>query len=281
MAQSIRGTATYRERIALPPTAVFEATLEDVSRADAPADVIARTRAAPPPNPPIRFDIAYDPARIEANHRYVVRARIVVDERLMFTTDTVSPVLTAGNPNTVSLMLRRVSGERPKTTGSPSANPDSAVPLEKTYWKATELGGAPITSADPNREAHLVFEAEGRLAGSDGCNRLVGSYQLTGEAIKFGQLAGTQMACPDSGETERAFRAALGNAKRYRLIGGRLDLYDAAGTHVARFESRVGRSLRLSAERCARTGRNRMAAGQVPGRRRQDADAGRQDEVHH
>ena len=31
------GTATYRERIALPSAAVFEATLEEVSRADAPA----------------------------------------------------------------------------------------------------------------------------------------------------------------------------------------------------------------------------------------------------
>ncbi len=35
MAQSIQGTATYRERMAMPPAAIFEATLEDVSRADA------------------------------------------------------------------------------------------------------------------------------------------------------------------------------------------------------------------------------------------------------
>ena len=40
-AQTIEGTATYRERMALPKGAVFEATLEDVSRADAPAVVVA------------------------------------------------------------------------------------------------------------------------------------------------------------------------------------------------------------------------------------------------
>ena len=34
-AQSIRGTATYRERMALPPSAVLDVTLEDVSRAGA------------------------------------------------------------------------------------------------------------------------------------------------------------------------------------------------------------------------------------------------------
>lgn len=33
MAQSIHGTATCRERLLLPPSAAFEATLEDVSRA--------------------------------------------------------------------------------------------------------------------------------------------------------------------------------------------------------------------------------------------------------
>lgn len=52
-AQTIKGTATYRERMALPPAAVFEATIEDVSRADAPASVVARTRITSPGNPPM------------------------------------------------------------------------------------------------------------------------------------------------------------------------------------------------------------------------------------
>src|SRR4029434_1841710 len=38
----VKGTATYRERMALPPNAIFEATLEDVSKADAPAEVIGQ-----------------------------------------------------------------------------------------------------------------------------------------------------------------------------------------------------------------------------------------------
>jgi putative lipoprotein len=40
----VRGTVTYRERLALPPDAVFEATLEDVSRAYVPAEVLGRAR---------------------------------------------------------------------------------------------------------------------------------------------------------------------------------------------------------------------------------------------
>lgn len=43
---TVTGAATYRERMALSPGAVFEATLEDVSRADAPAVVVGQTRPA-------------------------------------------------------------------------------------------------------------------------------------------------------------------------------------------------------------------------------------------
>ncbi len=85
--------------MALPPAAVFEASLEDVSLADAPAKTIARTRVASPGNPPIAFTIAYDPARILPDHRYVVRARILVDDKLLFTTDTATPVITGRKPN--------------------------------------------------------------------------------------------------------------------------------------------------------------------------------------
>src|SRR3546814_3369922 len=38
----VRGSLTYRERIALPPGSVAEVTLQDVSRADAPSTILAR-----------------------------------------------------------------------------------------------------------------------------------------------------------------------------------------------------------------------------------------------
>jgi putative lipoprotein len=76
--QSIQGTATYRGRMALPAAAVFEALLEDVSRADAPAEIVARARTASPA--PISSTITYDPGKILPKHRYVVRARVLLDE---------------------------------------------------------------------------------------------------------------------------------------------------------------------------------------------------------
>lgn len=106
----VSGTATYRERMALPADAVFEATLEDVSRADAAAEVVASTRVASPAVP-ITFAIAADPARIDGKRRYVVRGRITLNGQLLFTSDTVYPVFGAGNVRRVdNMLLRRVGG---------------------------------------------------------------------------------------------------------------------------------------------------------------------------
>jgi putative lipoprotein len=235
LGQTIQGTATYRERMALPPAAVLEATIEDVSRADAPASVVARTRVAPPGNPPIAFTIAYDQAQILPNHRYVVRVRILVEDKLLFTSDVATPVITHGNPTSVSMTLRRVgAGQESASRGSPSP---SARPLEATYWRAVELAGRRTPMQDTKREAHLLFQAGGRVAGSDGCNRITGSYELKGDGITFGQMAGTQMACPDSADIERGVRAALTGASSWVIVGDRLELFDGAGARLAAFEA--------------------------------------------
>lgn len=228
IAQSIQGTATYRERIALHRGAVFEAVLEDVTRADAPAETIARTRMASPGNPPIAFTIAYDPSKIAPQHRYVVRARILVDDKPMFATDTTAPVITRGSPLNVSLMMRRVGG------GQTSPGSGGSKPLEGTYWKAIEPGGKPTPTQDPKREAHLQFRG-GRVSGSDGCNRLTSTYQLSGDRVAFRQMAGTQMACVNPSGTEGPFRDALKSATRLTVAGDRLELFDASGTRLAVF----------------------------------------------
>jgi putative lipoprotein len=245
MAQSIHGTATYRERLALPPSAAFEVTLEDVSRADAPADVLARTRLSPAGNPPIRFEISVDLARIRPDRRYAVRARIVDGDRLMFTSDASHPVLTQGHGTIVAIMMRRAGAgpSAPPGFPGPGGSPQSrsSRQLEKTYWKATELDGKPVPAAQSTREVHIILGGTGRVGGSDGCNRIIGSYTLSGDGIKFGALAGTQMACPDTVDTERGFRKALNGAARWSIAGDRLELLDATGGRLAQFEALEGR----------------------------------------
>ena len=238
MAQSIHGTATYRERIALPPTAAFEATLEDVSRADAPADVLARTRLTSAGNPPIRFEIPVDLTRIRPDRRYIVRARILDGDRLMFTTDASYPVLTQGHGTTVAIMLRRAaSGVSGFPAPSTSPQPRSSRALEKTYWKAIELDGKGVPAAESTREVYVLLDGSGRVSGSDGCNRIIGSYVQIGDAIKFSALAGTQMACPNTADTERGLRRALSGAARWSIAGDRLEFFDPTGARLAQFDA--------------------------------------------
>jgi uncharacterized lipoprotein YbaY len=112
MAGTLTGTATYRERIALPPEAVFEVLIEDIARADAPATVIGRQRLAPAGLPPFRFAIPYDDSAVSPRGRYTLRATARHRGELLFTTDTVTPVLD-GRPGPVKLLLVKVGAGKP------------------------------------------------------------------------------------------------------------------------------------------------------------------------
>jgi putative lipoprotein len=168
---AIEGTATYRERIALPPDAIFEATLEDTTRTG-PAQVLGQTRIEQPGDPPFHFTIKYDPTQIQPTHMYSVRGRITANGRLLFATQQANQVLTQGHGSEIGMMtLQRVQSAT-GPTGS------SAAPLQGTYWKLEAIGNQPVTAAERQREPHLIFSMEGdRLTGSGGCNRLAGSYR--------------------------------------------------------------------------------------------------------
>jgi uncharacterized lipoprotein YbaY/uncharacterized lipoprotein NlpE involved in copper resistance len=113
----ITGTATFRERALLPPGALFEAVLEDVSLADAPARQVDQVRIEAGTIPPIEFKLRYDPEAIDEDLSYAVRGRIVVDGRLIMTTDAAVPVLTLGAGSAVELLLVPVGATGPADGG--------------------------------------------------------------------------------------------------------------------------------------------------------------------
>ena len=99
------GSVSYRERIALTNQAELVVTLEDVSRQDVAATILASQHTADPGQVPIRFELEYDRDAIDPRMSYVVRARITDRGRLLFTTDTVVPVLTRGGGREAHLLL--------------------------------------------------------------------------------------------------------------------------------------------------------------------------------
>jgi heat shock protein HslJ len=61
-----------------------------------------------------------------------------------------------------------------------------AVVLEGTDWKLISLGGTPVQSSSKQQGPHLLLTAEShRVSGSGGCNRMEGSYELSGDNLTF------------------------------------------------------------------------------------------------
>ena len=110
-------------------------------------------------------------------------------------------------PSTVVLELeeRRLTG----CGGEPSDLLDGAE------WTVRSLAGKPL----PEEVSVTVdFLDDDRVAGSSGCNRFMGGYQLTGEGLSFGQIAGTRMACPEPQmQIEQRFLALLQDVNRFEI----------------------------------------------------------------
>jgi uncharacterized lipoprotein YbaY len=105
----VTGKVTYLQRIAMPPDAVLVVQLMDVSRADAPAEMLGEQRVGfEGRQVPIPFEIDYDPARIDQRHSYTIQARILVDGEPRFISSTAHPVITRGNPTTVEVVVTPV-----------------------------------------------------------------------------------------------------------------------------------------------------------------------------
>lgn len=109
-AATLTGTATYRERIALPPDSRLIVTISDVSLADAPSVTIAQTEMKTEGKQvPLAFSLSYDPARIEPRRSYAVSARILDGQgQLAWITDTRNTLPAPGQ----SIELRLVQVRR-------------------------------------------------------------------------------------------------------------------------------------------------------------------------
>lgn len=109
---TLSGTVTYRERMALPVNATITVRLQDISRQDVPALLLGETSlSAQGKSVPIPWTLEYDPDQVQERFSYAVRGEIRdAAGRLLWTTDTVHPVLTRGAPTDgVDILLRRVS----------------------------------------------------------------------------------------------------------------------------------------------------------------------------
>lgn len=112
----------------------------------------------------------------------------------------------------------------------------ATYPLDNTYWKLLTLNGKAVPRLD--KEAHIILQSQGKLVGSGGCNRLMGSWKQDGSKLQIGQVAGTRMACKGAAlGTESAMLKMLGQVASWRIHGEQLELLDAKGKLLAQLQA--------------------------------------------
>lgn len=110
-----------------------------------------------------------------------------------------------------------------KEARAPSQAP--AELLEET-WLAREIGREPVAGGG---QPTLRFTNDGRAGGSGGCNTYAAPVNIDGDAIAFGRLASTRMACePPLLDQEQKFFIALAGVRSFTLKGQQLTLLGTA-----------------------------------------------------
>ena len=114
------------------------------------------------------------------------------------------------------------------------------VGLEGTTWVLVSYGDP----SDPQAvlegsEITAEFDSvEGTVKGLAGCNSYFGNYEVDGNAITFGLLGATLMACLEPEgimQQESAYLAALDSAATYRIQGDKLEMRNADGAVALQF----------------------------------------------
>lgn len=106
--------------------------------------------------------------------------------------------------------------------------------LERSEWLAVEVSGK---TADDRTNSTLRFPDEGTVEGNSACNQFNATVKIDGNTISLGPITATERRCglPDD-DLEKAYLAALGEAKTWEIDINTLRLMDAGGKMLIRFK---------------------------------------------
>ena len=106
--QVLEGKVYYLEKKLLPPGAVLEITLENVSKQDVASTQMASVTQTIKGAPPYTFSLEYDAARIKPNMRYGLRAEVTSSDKLLMTsTEQIDPF--RNNQETINIKLSTIA----------------------------------------------------------------------------------------------------------------------------------------------------------------------------
>jgi heat shock protein HslJ len=172
------------------------------------------------------------------NELHAKRLFRIVDDRTLRPLDDFGREVSPDAPHG---LVRSPSFEPVEGLVIPSAGgAGERLSLDGTPWTLTHLGTDVVSPIDaPTTMPFLeVRPATGQFSGSDGCNRLVGTFAQNGPSLTFSVGAVTRISCPAGGEVSRAFSNALAATRSWRIRAHQLELVGDAGQIVARLAPR-------------------------------------------
>ncbi|MDP1687149.1 YbaY family lipoprotein [Hydrogenophaga sp.] len=228
-ALTVAGSARFEAATALPPNALLEVSVVDVSRADGHAFPLARSVGPASGTQPLRFSLPVDGRQVQERGSYSVRAEVLVDGKALFVTDRAYLVLGHSGTTTADVVLRPVD-TRAAAVGQK---------IENVRWVLVSLDGQPLPPT-PGSMPHFTLNTSGlRVTVFGGCNELAGTYRLNGQALEMLRGPRRQLqVCAQDMERERAFLFALATTEQWTMDGQRLRLLDRLGAQVALLEAR-------------------------------------------
>ncbi|MBE9636796.1 META domain-containing protein [Salipiger mangrovisoli] len=214
------------EGATLPPDAMLEVELLDVSRADAPATVLSAHRYRVEVLPVI-VKLPYDDDAIDPRMSYIVAGKVRAGDSVVLRTTTAFPAITRDAPARPEITLEQ-------TGTMPVADLPRITGIE---WAAFEIGGRMMVTEDP---PSMAFNEDGTFSMYGGCNRFTGRAEIGAGTLHVLQpLAGTRRACPEPRmNLDKAMVAALEQTTGFVRYGKNLSLTNAAGVAVLRLTER-------------------------------------------
>jgi len=116
--------------------------------------------------------------------------------------------------------------------------PPLPEPLVGTTWRLESFHTADtVSSVISGTTITAVFEEDGRVTGSAGCNTYFARYNLTGNLLSISTIGTTKMHCSAPGvmQQESTYLALLGKVTTFTIEGEHLSLSGAGGAPLLSF----------------------------------------------
>ncbi|HZQ10929.1 MAG TPA: META domain-containing protein [Anaerolineae bacterium] len=137
----------------------------------------------------------------------------------------------------------------PPGLDTPTPPPAALTSLVNTQWKLVSMGvpGAE-TPVIHGIEVTMGFGADGKVAGSSGCNQYSTDYKINGNQITFGSIIMTERACENTAvmQQETEFLEALQSSTSFEQTNDHLVIKYNSGQSVMNFVNAIAIAPRIA-----------------------------------